>query len=770
VDALLHAALNNAGWAAALALVAAVGGRIWRRRPAVVHALWLMVLLKLVTPSLVQFSLPRGDGQPRDHAGGAEPSDASRPNVAALSPVAIEPAVAEVRKNLPSRADAERTFEISPDEAIASQGIHWSWRQAILAVWLTGTTAWWLAVSLSAARFRRLIRSARPAPPELVERLGQVAARLELRRAPSAWLLPARVPPMLWVPFAGPPRLVLPEELWGHLDAAQQDAVLAHELAHLKRRDHWVRRLEAAVLGLYWWDPVAWWARREVERSEEECCDAWVVWALPRAADAYAEALVATATYLSGHRRSLPMGASGVGSLVSLKRRLAMIVCDSVKPSVVRTAPRALLVLGILTLPFLPGLAAGKPASESARARAGEASSDVSALVADPAQESPAEVAQDPKPASDSQQQAENKTKRDPKKVQVFQPISREVGDYVDINEPAQLSSLHMDLHARVSGRVDQVYCRPGQSVTKGQLLFGMDQVPYKIAMDKAQAGVRQAQARQKRCKSDWDRAKLLVERKAISQEECDRIETEYEEAAAALEAAEADRQLAEHNLDATKVVSPIDGVISRVQAGHGDFSNNSTNLATIVSLDPLYVEFYIDEALARFLDRSRGGGRLKAGTSPEIPILIGVKDEVGLPHAGKVDFLDPQVQPVKEAAVHLRATVPNRDGSLAPGLRARIRLVTNSLHKALLIPERLVGFDTMEQREYVYVLDGRDVVQKRLVRLGVRYDDSREVEEGLKSDDWVVMAPRIGAGSLQGVGVGQRVVPERMEPPVGPQ
>ena len=106
---------------------------------------------------------------------------------------------------------------------------------------------------------------------------------------------------MVWVPLAGPPHLVLPEELWGRLDAAQQDAVLAHELAHLKRRDHWVRRLEALACGLYWWDPVAWWAHREVERAEERCCDAWVLWALPAAAEAYAEG--------TGHDSGLSVGA-----------------------------------------------------------------------------------------------------------------------------------------------------------------------------------------------------------------------------------------------------------------------------------------------------------------------------------------------------------------------------------------------------------------------------------------------------------------------------
>ena len=149
-------------------------------------------------------------------------------------------------------------------------------------------------------------------------------------------------------------------------------------------------------------------------------------------------------------------------------------------------------------------------------------------------------------------------------------------------------------------------------------------------------------------------------------------------------------------------------------------------------------MDFYIGEDIARFLDRSQGGGRLKAGVSPELPILIGVRDEVGFPHRGKVDFLDPHVQPVPEAAVHLRATIPNPDRTLAPGLKAQVRLVTNARHKAILIPEQFARFHS-ESREYVYVVDSQGVVHMRLVRVGLRYDDLREVEDGLKTDDWVV-------------------------------
>src|SRR6202022_2157966 len=100
--------------------------------------------------------------------------------------------------------------------------------------------------------------------------------------------------------------------LWDRLTSEQQTTLLTHELAHLRRRDHWVRGLELVVTGLYWWHPIVWWARRELRQAEEECCDAWVVAALPRAAKAYAIALMETLDFLSEARPALPLGASGI--------------------------------------------------------------------------------------------------------------------------------------------------------------------------------------------------------------------------------------------------------------------------------------------------------------------------------------------------------------------------------------------------------------------------------------------------------------------------
>ena len=188
-------------------------------------------------------------------------------------------------------------------------------------------------------------------------------------------LVPARVPPMLWASLGRPCRgCCCPKSFGLSLDAVQQDAVLAHELAHLKRRDHWVRRLEAVVLGLYWWDPVAWWARRQLERAEEECCDAWVVWSLPSAAGAYAEALVATAAFLSGLRHPLPLGASGAGRTLPLKRRLKMILRDR-PASPVAHGPTSCAGAGYarLALPARPGLGRAGPRSDPPRTGPGPA-------------------------------------------------------------------------------------------------------------------------------------------------------------------------------------------------------------------------------------------------------------------------------------------------------------------------------------------------------------------------------------------------------------
>jgi len=155
------------------------------------------------------------------------------------------------------------------------------------------------------------------------------------------WRVPARISPLVWA-LLERPRLLLPARLLETLSREEVDCLLAHELAHVRRRDHLVRLLELVVAGLFWWFPVVWLARRALRSAEEQCCDAWVIWSLPRRAEAYARALVKTVEFLAGARLAMPPAASGARHVRQLERRLTMIM--------ERTPPRALTVAGRLAV------------------------------------------------------------------------------------------------------------------------------------------------------------------------------------------------------------------------------------------------------------------------------------------------------------------------------------------------------------------------------------------------------------------------------------
>jgi hypothetical protein len=165
---------------------------------------------------------------------------------------------------------------------------------------------------------------------------------------------------MLWA-VGGKPRLLVPSRLWQALTEEQRAVLLLHELAHLRRCDHWVRGLEIVTTCLYWWHPVVWWARRELREAEEQCCDAWVVWALPRSARAYALALVETLDFLSEARPALPAAASGVGHVHDLRRRLTMIMRGSTPRRLTWGGFLAVLGVGAVLLPLVPTWAQDSP-------------------------------------------------------------------------------------------------------------------------------------------------------------------------------------------------------------------------------------------------------------------------------------------------------------------------------------------------------------------------------------------------------------------------
>ena len=174
-----------------------------------------------------------------------------------------------------------------------------------------------------------------------------------LSRVPPVLLVPARIPPMLWPHRAGP-RLLLPEGLLPDLGGDELDTLLAHELAHVRRRDHWVRLVEIAATALFWWYPVTWWARRALRRAEERCCDEWVLRLLPRSAEAYANGLLKSLTFVTGTPSALPSLASGVGPVEDIEARLKEILMTRPVPRLaapIRLTLAAAAVLGLAVFP-----------------------------------------------------------------------------------------------------------------------------------------------------------------------------------------------------------------------------------------------------------------------------------------------------------------------------------------------------------------------------------------------------------------------------------
>ncbi len=242
------------------------------------------------------------------------------------------------------------------------------WPIALGIAWLGGSLAWTVLAAWRIARFARAMKRADAAPGAIVDRVEVLSARLGLRRPPRVVISGGRVSPMVWA-LLGRATLVVPRGLWQTIDDDQRDALLIHELAHLRRGDHRVRLIEMLATGLYWWHPALWWARRELHRAEEACCDLWVVWAMPGARKTYATALVAAVEYLSSTRPvGLPAGASGMGQVADLSRRLGMILKDDTPRGLSRGGILTLAAVALLLLPWRPSTAQEPAKAETPKA------------------------------------------------------------------------------------------------------------------------------------------------------------------------------------------------------------------------------------------------------------------------------------------------------------------------------------------------------------------------------------------------------------------
>jgi beta-lactamase regulating signal transducer with metallopeptidase domain len=366
MEAPIHAGILNALFAAILAVIMAGLAVLFRRRPAVVHALWILVLVKFLVPSVYPVEIPWWRPSPAQLDGpetvvvqeNVDPRtilvdqlSEPREDVSPESAVS-EPQPVGVLQPTGENLEPAVTGPTIPPNPNAGP-VQLSWERIVGMVWLTGSLTWLVIAAIRIVRFQRILRFAKPAHPELQIRVQMLAERLGLSACPSVSLVSAPIAPLLWA-LTRSPQLLIPEKLWERLNKEQRDTLLVHELAHLRRGDHWVRRLEMLVLALYWWHPVVWYAQRRLREAEEQCCDSWVLWVLPHAAQDYAVALVETLAFLSHSRPALPLGASGIEPMRLLKRRLSMIVQGQPPRGVSRLACWAIVGVGLLLLPLLP--------------------------------------------------------------------------------------------------------------------------------------------------------------------------------------------------------------------------------------------------------------------------------------------------------------------------------------------------------------------------------------------------------------------------------
>ncbi len=395
MDPVLRVLLTNAAAAGAVAIAAWSASRLVRR-PTVVHALWLVAVLRLLAPPLL--SLPILPGAAADltpargaDARGHESQDArdagsSQAGRAEEPPPRMEPRAAVQRPATAHLADtasplrvhvapvdartpSSRTLPtvVSTASRVTSGERPWTAARVPIDARMIGWAAWpvillgaMAVMVLSAwrhARFARLLRCAEPAPAPLVERATVLAGRLGLRRAPPVRVVAARLSPLLW-PTSGGPQLLLPRDLVGQLTDEERDALLVHELAHVRRRDHWVRLLEISATALFWWYPLAWWIRRALRRAEERCCDEWVLRTLPGSAHAYASGLLKSATLVCDDSTPLPAGASGAGPVRELESRLKEILMARPSPQAAAPIRLALATLAVAGLTVFPTRAA----------------------------------------------------------------------------------------------------------------------------------------------------------------------------------------------------------------------------------------------------------------------------------------------------------------------------------------------------------------------------------------------------------------------------
>ncbi len=360
--------------------------------------------------------------------------------------------------------------------------------------------------------------------------------------------------------------------------------------------------------------------------------------------------------------------------------------------------------------------------------------------------------------------------KAPPPAIPVSQIVEREVTDFVDFTGRTEAVQL-VDIRPRVTGYVVKQPFREGSEVKKGDLLFEIDPRPYQAQLDQAEGQVKLYEAQLKLARVTLARDQNIAKTPgAISLQQIDQDEASVEEAEARLKAFRASLEVYKLNLEFTQVTSPIDGQVSRYYLTIGNLVNqDQTLLTTVVSLDPIYAYFDVDEPTVLRVRKAINDGKIKQYQQGALPVYMGLQGEDDFPHPGTLNFVNNQVNPAT-GSISVRGIFPNavpQSGTtrlLSPGMFVRVRLPIGQPYSALLVVDRAIGSD--QGLKYVYVVSGDNKIEYRRVTTGsLQLDGLRVVTAGLKPKESIVV------GGLQLVHPNMEIKPDRTKmPSLSPQ
>jgi RND family efflux transporter MFP subunit len=355
-----------------------------------------------------------------------------------------------------------------------------------------------------------------------------------------------------------------------------------------------------------------------------------------------------------------------------------------------------------------------------------------------------------------------------PPPVTVSKPVVEKVINYDDYEGRIEAKP-KVDVRAKVRGHLKKVNFVEGEMVKEGQLLYLIDPAQYEAALDAAKALVKAADASLEYAEAEYERTRELYAKKSASRSELDVWKSKQSTARADRLKALAEVKKTKDDLKHTRIEAPINGRIGKTLVDKGNLVNaggGDTLLATIVSVDPIYVKFNVDEnSLMRYkqMDLSNGNskGKEKSIKELKISVKVGLEGEIGYPHKGVIDFVDNQLNP-NTATFQARAVLDNpvEHGRrlFDDGMRARVEVPVGSRYKAVLVSERAIGSE--QKRKFVFVVNNQNIVKQRDVTLGRKFEDLQVIETGLKGNEWVV------SNGIQRVRDGMEVKPTRAPMP----